>query len=175
MRIATPSAPKRADLQADINSLPRRRFRVTASLSHSLAHQGIVTDATIHANLSSVELTERAVANGEGKLARHGPLVVETGKHTGRSARDKFIVRDAETESTVWWDNNASMTPAHFAALKADFLTALENRRELYVADLFGGSQPEYRVNVRVINELAWHNQFIRTLLVRPTMPVPGN
>ena len=169
MRIATPSAPKRADLQADIKSLPRRRFRVTASLSHSLAHQGIVTDATIHANLSSVELTERAVANGEGKLARHGPLVVETGKHTGRSARDKFIVRDAETESTVWWDNNASMTTAHFAALKADFLTALENRRELYVADLFGGSQAEYRVNVRVINELAWHNQFIRTLLVRPT------
>ncbi len=142
---------------------------MTASLSHSLADQGIVTNATIHANLPADELTRRALANGEGRLAKDGPLVVETGKHTGRSARDKFIVRDAETESTVWWDNNASMTPAHFAALKADFMAALAEKGELYVADLFGGSQPEYRARVRVINELAWHNQFIRTLLVRPT------
>jgi phosphoenolpyruvate carboxykinase (ATP) len=59
-------------------------------------------------------------------------------------------------------------TPAHFAALKADFIAALAAKDKLYVADLFGGSQPEYRVNVRVINELAWHNLFIRTLLVRP-------
>lgn len=138
-------------------------------LSHPLSNQGIETRATIHANLSSSELTEHALANGEGRRAKHGPLVVETGKHTGRSAKDKFIVRDAETENTVWWDNNASMTPEHFAALKADFLAAVAEKDALYVADLFGGSQPEYRVNVRVVNELAWHNQFIRTLLVRPT------
>jgi phosphoenolpyruvate carboxykinase (ATP) len=96
--------------------------------------------------------------------------VVETGAHTGRSAKDKFIVRDGETEETVWWDNNASMTPAQFAALKEDFLAEVKGKDTLYVADLFGGSQPEYRVKVRVINELAWHNQFIRTLLVRPTV-----
>ena len=140
-----------------------------AALSHTLADQGITTSATIHANLDSAQLTEHALANGEGRKAKHGPLVVETGKHTGRSAKDKFIVRDGETESTVWWDNNASMTPDHFAALKEDFFAALGDKDALYVADLFGGSQPEYRVNVRVINELAWHNQFIRTLLVRPT------
>ena len=140
-----------------------------APLHHSLADQGISTDATIHANLDSGQLTKAALDNGEGRKAKHGPLVVETGKHTGRSAKDKFIVRDGETESTVWWDNNASMTPDHFAALKEDFFAALGDKDALYVADLFGGSQPEYRVNVRVINELAWHNQFIRTLLVRPT------
>ncbi|MDG6078768.1 phosphoenolpyruvate carboxykinase [Erythrobacter litoralis] len=142
---------------------------MTDPLSHSLADQGIATDATIHANLDSDALTEAALANGEGKLAKGGPLVVETGKHTGRSAKDKFIVRDGETEDSVWWDNNASMSPAHFAALKDDFLAALKDKGSLYVADLFGGSQPEHRVNVRVINELAWHNQFIRTMLVRPT------
>jgi len=142
---------------------------VPAPLHHSLADQGISTDATIHANLDSGQLTKAALDNGEGRKAKHGPLVVETGKHTGRSAKDKFIVRDAETESTVWWDNNASMTPDHFAALKEDFFAALGDKDALYVADLFGGSQAEYRVNVRVINELAWHNQFIRTLLVRPT------
>ena len=61
--------------------------------------------------------------NGEGVLAKDGPLVVATGKHTGRSAKDKFIVRDAETENTVWWGKtNVPMTPEHFAALKADFL-----------------------------------------------------
>jgi phosphoenolpyruvate carboxykinase (ATP) len=140
-----------------------------ASLSYPLDRQNIVTGATIHANLGTAPLVEHAVRNGEGVLAADGPLVVETGKHTGRSAKDKFIVRDAETESTVWWgQTNASMTPEHFAALKADFLTALAGKNTLYVADLFGGSQPENRVNVRVINEFAWHNLFIRTLLVRP-------
>lgn len=143
---------------------------MTAELSYSLSAQGIVTEATIFANLGTASLVEHALANGEGRLAKHGPLVVETGKHTGRSAKDKFIVRDAETENTVWWGKtNVPMTPEHFAALKEDFLAALKDKGQLYVADLFGGSQPEHRVNVRVINELAWHNLFIRTLLVRPT------
>jgi phosphoenolpyruvate carboxykinase (ATP) len=103
-------------------------------------------------------------------LAEHGPLVVRTGKHTGRSAKDKFMVRDAETENTVWWDNVAAMTPEHFAALKADFQAALGRLDSVFVQDLFGGSQPEFRVQVRVITELAWHSLFIRTLLVRPSV-----
>lgn len=142
---------------------------LTASLSYPLEKQGISTSATIFANLGTPALVEHAVKNGEGLLAKEGPFVVETGKHTGRSAKDKFIVRDAETENTVWWDNSAAMTPEHFAALKADFYAALGQKDTLYVADLFGGSQPEHRVKVRVINELAWHNLFIRTLLVRPS------
>jgi phosphoenolpyruvate carboxykinase (ATP) len=136
--------------------------------AHKLAEQGIVTPATVHWNLGTPELVEHAIRRGEGMLAKDGPLVVRTGRHTGRSAQDKFIVRDAETDTTIWWDNNRSMTPAHFAALKADFLAALGTKDILYVADLHGGSQPEHRVRVRVINELAWHNLFIRTLLVRP-------
>ena len=143
---------------------------MTASLSVSLADQGISTGAEIRANLGTDALVEEALANGEGRLAKDGPLVVETGKHTGRSAKDKFIVRDAETENTVWWGKtNVPMAPEHFAALKTDFMAALADKDKLYVADLFGGSQPEHRVRVRVVNELAWHNLFIRTLLVRPT------
>jgi phosphoenolpyruvate carboxykinase (ATP) len=136
--------------------------------SFDLHHQGIDTPATLHWNLGPAELTEHAVRNGEGVLAKDGPLVVKTGKHTGRSANDKFIVRDAETEATIWWDNNKSIDATRFAALKADFMAALGEMDTLYVQDLYGGSQPEHRVNVRVINELAWHSQFIRTLLVRP-------
>lgn len=143
---------------------------MTGSLSYPLASQGISTPATVHANLGTAPLVEHALRNEEGMLAADGPLVVETGKHTGRSAKDKFIVRDAETENTVWWGKtNAAMTPEHFAVLKADFLAALDARETLYVADLFGGSQAEHRVRVRVINELAWHNLFVRTLLVRPS------
>jgi phosphoenolpyruvate carboxykinase (ATP) len=114
-------------------------------------------------------LVEAAVARGEGRLAADGPLVVETGPHTGRSAKDKFTVRDAETESSIWWGKaNKPMTPEHFAALKADFLAALADKDELFVQDLYGGSQPGHRVRVRVVNEFAWHSLFIRTMLVRP-------
>ncbi|WP_294124159.1 phosphoenolpyruvate carboxykinase [Sphingomonas sp.] len=137
--------------------------------AHRLEAQGIETAATIHWNLTAAPLVEQAVSRGEGKLAKDGPFVVKTGKHTGRSAQDKFTVRDAETESTVWWGkSNKPMSPEAFAALKADFLAHLNSLETLFVADLFGGSQPEHRVNVRVINEYAWHNLFIRTMLVRP-------
>jgi phosphoenolpyruvate carboxykinase (ATP) len=135
----------------------------------TLADQGIATDASVHWNLTTAPLYEQAIANREGVLAKDGPLVVATGKHTGRSAKDKFIVRDAETESTIWWGKtNKGMTPDHFAALKADFLAAVSEKKTLYAQDLFGGSQPEFRVNVRVITEFAWHSLFVRTLLVRP-------
>ncbi|RGP40893.1 Phosphoenolpyruvate carboxykinase (ATP) [Altererythrobacter insulae] len=144
--------------------------RVSISLAVPLSDQGIETAARIHPNLGTPQLVEQALTKGEGELSRYGSLVVKTGAHTGRSANDKFIVRDAETEDTVWWGKvNVSMTPEHFAALKEDFMAALKDKDELFVADLYGGSQPEHRVNVRVVNELAWHNLFIRTMLVRPT------
>jgi phosphoenolpyruvate carboxykinase (ATP) len=143
--------------------------------AHGLAEQGIVTPAELHWNLGTPQLVEQALRRGEGMLAKDGPLVVKTGRHTGRSANDKYIVRDAETEATIWWDNNKAMSPDHFDALRADFLAALGTYDELFVADLYGGSQAEHRVRVRVINEFAWHNLFIRTLLVRPeAAELPG-
>jgi phosphoenolpyruvate carboxykinase (ATP) len=149
--------------------MPDREITLTAS-AKMLEPFGIASTTAIFANLETASLVEHAIRNDEGILAKDGPFVVETGKHTGRSAKDKFIVRDAETEDSVWWGKtNASMTPDHFAALKSDFLAAMAQQDKLYVADLFGGSQAEHRVNVRVFNEFAWHNLFIRTLLVRPS------
>lgn len=131
--------------------------------------QGIKTGAEIHRNLTTAPLVERAIARGEGRLTKDGALLVDTGKFTGRSVKDKFVVRDATTEESINWGKiNQAMTPEHWSNLKADFLAALEKQGELYVADLYGGSQPEYRVNVRVVTQLAWHNLFVRTLLVRP-------
>jgi phosphoenolpyruvate carboxykinase (ATP) len=144
--------------------------------SFTLARQGIDTGAELNWNLGTAPLVQAAIERGEGVLSKHGALVVETGKHTGRSARDKFTVEDAETSGSVWFNNgNQRMSPEHFAALKADFLAALKDKKTLFVQDLYGGSQPEHRVNVRVINEYAWHSLFIRTLLVRPdATDLPG-
>ncbi|MFC7537039.1 phosphoenolpyruvate carboxykinase [Sphingomonas sp. GCM10030256] len=136
---------------------------------HGLEAQGIRTDAELHWNLTTAPLVEEALKRGEGLLAKDGPIVVSTGRHTGRSAQDRFVVRNAVSESSVWWGkSNKPMEADAFDRLHEDFLAALGTKAELFVADLFGGSQPEHRVKVRVINELAWHNLFIRTMLVRP-------
>ena len=138
--------------------------------AQGLDAQGIATAARLYWNLETAPLVEQAVARGEGHLAADGPLVVATGRHTGRSAQDKFIVRDAETDSTVWWGKtNKAMSPEAFAALKADFFAELANRDTLFVQDLFGGSEVSNRVSVRVITQYAWHSLFIRTMLVRPS------
>ncbi len=142
---------------------------LTAALSYPLANQGIATDATIFANLGTAPLVEHALKRGEGQLTKDGALLVDTGKFTGRSVKDKYVVRDATTETTINWGAiNQPMSTEHWANLKADFLAAVQGQDELFVADLFGGSQPEYRVNVRVITQMAWHSLFVRTLLVRP-------
>ena len=131
--------------------------------------QGIATGAEIFWNLTTAPLVEHAVRRGEGLLAKDGPLVVRTGQHTGRAAKDRFIVRNDTTRDTVWWGKtNQPMEPDAFDRLHEDFKLALGDKDMLFVSDLYGGSQPEHRVRVRVINELAWHNLFIRTLLVRP-------
>ena len=140
------------------------------TLSYPLDQQGIATSAIVHANLGTAPLVEHALQRGEGRLTKDGALLVDTGKFTGRSVKDKYVVRDAVTESTInWGPINQPMTGEHWAQLKADFMAALTDQSELYVADLFGGSQSEYRVNVRVITQMAWHSLFVRTLLVRPT------
>lgn len=134
----------------------------------SLEAQGFKVKGTQHWDLGTAALVEHAVQRQEGLLSKDGAFVVETGKHTGRSARDKFTVKDAATADTVWFnDGNKPMSPAHFAALKEDFLQALAEKDTLFVQNLHGGSQPEHRVNVRVITELAWHSLFARTMLVR--------
>ena len=137
--------------------------------SHQLADQGIETSARLFWNLTTAPLVEQAVARSEGILAKDGPLVVKTGKHTGRAAKERFVVRNSVSENTVWWGkSNQPMDPEAFDRLHADFLAALADKPTLFVQDLFGGSQAEHRVRVRIINELAWHSLFIRTMLVRP-------
>ena len=110
---------------------------------------------------------QAAIARGEGDLGRGGAFLVSTGRHTGRSPKDKFVVREPSVEPHVWWENNAPMAPDAFAALLADMRAHIRGS-ELFVQDLYAGADPAYRLNVRVVTELAWHGLFIRHLLRRP-------
>ena len=122
----------------------------------------------VHYNLNAAQLFEMSIKLDEGMVTDSGALAVITGKHTGRSAQDKFIVRDASTEDTIWWDNNKGMSADHFATLKTDFLDHAKGKR-LFVQDLYGGADADHRIKVRVVTQFAWHALFIRYLLRRPS------
>ncbi|KAB1076122.1 phosphoenolpyruvate carboxykinase [Methylobacterium planeticum] len=121
----------------------------------------------VHWNLEAPRLYEESLARREGRLARGGALVATTGSHTGRSPKDKFVVRDAATENEIWWENNGAITPDQFDTLLSDFLAHAEGK-ELFAQDLYGGADPGHRVRARVFTEFAWHSLFIRNLLIRP-------
>jgi phosphoenolpyruvate carboxykinase (ATP) len=123
----------------------------------------------IVANLSSAALYEAAVRDGEGMIAAEGPLVVSTGTHTGRSPKDKFIVREPSSEASVWWgDVNHEITEAHYDKLRNRLMDYLADRR-MYSQDLFIGAHPSHRRSLRVYTETAWASIFARNLFRRPT------
>jgi len=133
---------------------------------NNLDYLGVRNAGTIFWNLSSVQLYEHAVRNCEGELSNDGPLVVLTGQHTGRSARDKFVVCDENTQEEVWWGAvNTPYTPDQFDPLFDRLLAYLEGKK-LYVQDCFVGADLDYRLPIRVISELAWHNLFARTMFL---------
>jgi phosphoenolpyruvate carboxykinase (ATP) len=118
-------------------------------------------------NLEAASLYEEALRNAEARLSADGALVVDTGQHTGRSPRDKVIVRDADTEATIWWSNNGAMSRPVFERLRADVAAYLSTRQP-YIQELFAGADERHRIRVKVTTELAWHSLFIRNLLIRP-------
>src|SRR5689334_5806627 len=90
--------------------------------SNGIAAVGFADVERAHYNLSEVELYEEAIRRGEADLTADGALRAITGQHTGRSPKDKFVVRDASTEGQIWWDNNKPMSPEHFDRLRQDML-----------------------------------------------------
>ncbi len=118
-------------------------------------------------NPAPAELYELAIRRGEGEVASTGAISMRTGAHTGRSAADKFIVKDDLAENTVWWGNNKAMSPDQFNILLEDFL-AHAAERELITQDLYAGADLQYRLCARIYTELAWHALFIRHLLIVP-------
>ena len=131
--------------------------------------QGIINPNDQYWNLSAPALYQRAIADGEAELADGGALVCNTGVHTGRSASDKFIVLEADSEGKVdWGSTNKSITPDEFDAILQRQLTYYQGR-DLYVQDLWAGADPDHRLGVRVVTEHAWHNLFARNMFLQPT------
>lgn len=128
--------------------------------------------ANLHQNLGTARLYEHALRRGEGALSTHGSLIIATGRYTGRSPGDKFIVQDAVAKDVAWGEVNQPLSEAHFLALKEDFQRYLAGK-DLYVQDLLLGADPRYQVPARIITEYAWHNLFARTLLIPPVGSVP--
>jgi len=138
--------------------------------SNNLEIENLLGQANpLYRNLSVASLVEHAVINGEAQLASNGALVARTGQYTGRSPKDKFVVRRAEYESLIDWGAvNQPMAPELFDRLLLRVSAYLSNR-PVYVQDCYAGADPRYRLSVRVITEHAWHNLFAKQLFIRPS------
>jgi phosphoenolpyruvate carboxykinase (ATP) len=136
---------------------------------------GIINTGNQYWNLATPSLYQMAVANGEGQLSEGGALVVNTGVHTGRSANDKFISREASSEGDIDWGNvNKPLDPEVFDAILQRQLAYYQGR-DLYVQDCWGGADSNHRLPVRVVTEHAWHNLFARNMFIQPTVDELAN
>ena len=135
---------------------------------YGLENLGLTNLNQVYWNLGTEALYEEAVFRREGKIAKEGPMLVSTGKHTGRSANDKFVVREPSTESDIWWGQyNRPFSPGKFDELFHRLQGYLQGR-DLFVQDVYIGADPEFRMPVRIITELAWHSLFARNMFIVP-------
>src|ERR687897_1214423 len=136
----------------------------------TLERLGLVRYGAVHENLPPARLVEAAVRRREGRLAGNGALVAKTGKRTGRSPKDRFIVEDDLTRERVDWGAvNKPFSAQAFEALLDKAMSYLGNLEEFYVVDAYAGADPRYRLNLQVAAEYAWHALFARQLFRRPS------
>ncbi len=131
--------------------------------------------SNVHWNYFPPKLYEEAIQRGEGLAAAYGPLLVDTGKFTGRSPKDKFILRDENTEDKVdWGEVNQPMNYEAFENLRAGMRAFMQDR-DLFVQDLYVGTDEGYQIPVRIITQYAWHSMFSRNMLIRQAPPDSPN
>ena len=136
----------------------------------SIADLGLGSVKAAYWNLDPAELTEDTILNGQGFLTSTGALAIDTGEFTGRSPKDKLIVKDATTENTIWWDGsfNNSFSPDKVEPLMNRMKAYLMDK-EVYVRDCIACADPEHQLNIRVITEYPWSNMFAYNMFLRPT------
>lgn len=143
--------------------------RVTGTASNfGLEKQGLHNLAAAHWNLSVPVLYEQAVRRGEGLVAAGGAFVARTGAFTGRTPKDKYIVEEASSKTDIWWGEiNKPVSEAQFESMYRRVAGYFQGR-ELFVQDLYGGADPDYRLKVRIVSPSAWHSMFVRNMFIRP-------
>ncbi len=138
-------------------------------MSLDLSYLGIIESKAVYRNLPVSTLTEHALARGEGKLSNTGALVVKTGKYTGRSPEDRFVVDEPSIHDEIAWGKvNVPISIEKFDSIYNKMCAYLQGR-DLFVFDGFAGADKAHRIGVRVVNELASQNMFIHQLLLRPS------
>jgi phosphoenolpyruvate carboxykinase (ATP) len=136
---------------------------------YGLDYLGLSNLRKVYWNLPTEALYEEIIFRGEASISHRGPIIVNTGKHTARAASDKFVVREAGSEDNIWWGAyNRPFGPEKFDELFARLQGYLQGR-DVFVQDVYGGADVDYRLPVRVITETAWHSLFTRTMLIKPT------
>lgn len=134
---------------------------------HGLEYLGIKNAGTVYWNLTTPMLYEQVTRRREGVIAHLGPLVVSTGDYTGRSPRDKFVVKEPDTEQDIWWgDINQPLSQTDFDNLLRKMQAYIQNR-DIFVFDGYAGADPKYRMPIRIVTEYAWHNMFARNMFIR--------
>jgi phosphoenolpyruvate carboxykinase (ATP) len=137
--------------------------------SSGLEGHGLDPEGRVYWNPTTSLLYTHALVREEGRLAEGGPLVVDTGRHTGRSAKDKFFVREPESEDRIdWGDVNQPISEERFEGLREKLVDHL-NERDLYVVNAFAGADPAHRLMVRVVTDSPWHALFAKTLFIDPS------
>jgi phosphoenolpyruvate carboxykinase (ATP) len=142
---------------------------ITEQQDADLGDDGLDPTGEVFWHPTTAQLYVHALRRGDAVLAEGGPLVVDTGVHTGRSPKDKFIVREPGSEDRIWWcEVNQPITENRFEALREKIVRYLDGQ-DLYVVDAFAGADPEHRLSLRVITYSPWHALFAKTLFVDPT------
>jgi len=143
---------------------------IPISVSVGLEDHGLDPVASVVWNPTTSQLYTAALRRGHGVLAHGGPLVVDTGKHTGRSPQDKFVVREPGSEDRIWWGSvNQPLAEETFDGLRAKVVAHLDGQDPLYVVDAFAGADVEHRIGVRVITGSPYHALFAKTMFITPT------
>jgi len=138
---------------------------------HGLEYLGVRNAGTVYWNLSTPMLYEQITRRREGVIAHLGPLVVNTGDYTGRSPKDKFVVKESNSENEIWWGSiNQPMSELDFDNLLRKMRAYIQNR-DIFVFDGHAGADPHYRMPIRIITEYAWHNLFARNMFIRELDP----
>ncbi len=135
----------------------------------ALSGTGVLASRPVQWNLTPPELIGESLRRHEGRLSADGSLMAQTGVHTGRSPRDKFVSDEAAVTGDVWWGNvNQKMDPTRFNALRGRVQAYLQGQ-QLFVQDLYAGADPAFRIKVRLVTTQAWNALFARNMFIRPS------
>src|SRR5262249_9387784 len=145
-------------------------FVATTTGQIELREHGIAFGGALHRNTTTPVLYEHAVLRREARIAEGGPFVVDTGVHTGRSPKDKFAVREPESEGRIWWGPvNKELAGDHYEGLRSKLCEYLGRLDTLYVVDAFAGADPRHRIAVRVVTSMPYHALFSSTMFIAPS------